>query len=99
MRSRQIGRSISGRRSEVAENPYKFNVGDRVTVVAISQHQGLTGKVVKRTRQRAPGVGWLMGVIGNYPKENIYYVAFEEGGKRYAFGEGNLVAPSGAGTP
>jgi hypothetical protein len=78
----------------MAENTYKFNVGDKATVIAMSQHQGLVGKIVKRTRQRARGVGWLTAMAGNIPPENIYYLVFEDGGKKYAFGENNLVSPA-----
>lgn len=78
----------------MTENPYKFKVGERVTVVAMSRHQGMSGKIVKRTRRRASGVGWLTSLVGNIPPENIYYLVFEDGGSKYAFGENNLVPPS-----
>ena len=78
----------------MAENPYKFNVGDMATVIAMSQYQGETGKVVKRKRQRSAGVSWLLSLVGNIPSENIYYLVFDDGGKRYPFGEGNLVEPT-----
>ena len=80
----------------MAENPFKFKVGDKVTVIAMSQHQGMSGKIVKRARQRAKGVGWLDSMVGSIPPENIYYLVFEEGGKKYAFGENNLVPPTTA---
>ena len=80
----------------MAENPYKYQVGDKVVVIAASLHQGASGKIVKRTRQRAKGVGWLTSMAGSIPPENIYYLVFEGDTKKYAFGENNLVPPTSA---
>lgn len=52
----------------------------------------MTGKIVKRTRKRGKGTGWLEIIMGNIPSDNVYYVIFEKDDEeKYVFGEGNLV--------